>query len=199
MVPLAPFLALALFKLLLTIKNSCDKLLPRRWKAFGLVLTGAVVFLIVIQQSLTLFLVYTKWHQKVVYDGPNGDKIEYRLFFYHDTHRALDRGLDWLKLEAKPSDMVAASMPHWVYLRTGLKAVLPPFESNPAKAQNLLDSVPVSYLILDEGLAIDSRKYTSAVVHEFPKMWKRVYFDSVVTESGQKLTERFEIYQRVDS
>jgi hypothetical protein len=30
------------------------------------------------------------------------------------------------------------------YLRTGMKAVLPPFEINGAKAQQLVDTVPVS-------------------------------------------------------
>ncbi len=198
LVPLAPFLALSLFKSLLALKDQSYKILPARWKAAGLVFTGSIMSMILILQSLTLFLAYAKWHQEVIYNDQNGKKIVYHLFFYHDPYRALDAGLDWLKLRAKPGDVVALSMPHWAYLRTGLKTVMPPFEPNPAKAQNLLDSVPVRYLILDEGLAVDSRKYTFPVVQNFPKLWKRVYSDSVVTEFGEKLQDRFEIYQRVD-
>ena len=152
------------------------------------------------QQSLTLFLLYTRWHQEVVHENQNGNKVAYRLFFYNDAYRALDAGLDWLKRRAKPGDVVVATMPHWVYLRTGLKAVMPPFEADPVKAQNLLDSVPAIYVILDEVKAEEdfTGKYASPLVRGSPDRWKRVYSDSVVTESGEKLKDRFEIYQRVN-
>jgi hypothetical protein len=198
LVPLTPFLALSLFKMLLTIGNQSYKILPAKWKAIGSVLMGSIVFLILMEQTLIFYVVYTKSHKQVVYNDKNGKEIVYRLFFYSDSYRALDAGLDWLERKAKPGDIVAATMPHWVYLRTRLKAVMPPFELDPVKAQKLLDSVPVSYLILDEGLAFDTRKYTTHVVQNFPGRWKRVYSDSVVTESGEELKGRFEIYQRVD-
>lgn len=104
-----------------------------------------------------------------------------------------------LKLQTKATDVVAGSMPHWVYLRTGLKAVMPPYEPDPAKAQHLLDSVPVKYLIVDEELAIDTRRYTYPVVRSFPAGWKRVYSASVTSEFGNERKDRFEIYERVDS
>jgi hypothetical protein len=197
LVPLTPFLALSLINVLLAIKNTSQKILPVKYKPFGLASAMLIISLIFVQQSVSLFLLYTRWHQKVIYDDRNGKEIAYRLFFYHDSYRALDRGLDWLKAQAKPDDIVAGSMPHWAYLRTGLKAVMPPFELNPVKAQHLLDSVPVSYLILDEALAIDTRKYTSPVIENFPERWKRVYSASIITESGDELKDRFAIYQRV--
>jgi hypothetical protein len=200
LVPLAPFLALSLFDMLLTlrVRKKSYKVLPAKCKLVGLVSIGSIVSLIFVQQSLSSFLVYTKWHQKVMYTDQNRKEIIYHLFFYHDSYRTLDMGLDWLKARAKPENIVAVSMPQWVYLRTGLKAVMPPFESNPAKAQHLLDSVPVSYLVLDDGLAVDTRQYTSPVVKNFPDRWKRVYSASIVTESGDELKDRFEIYQRVN-
>jgi hypothetical protein len=88
-------------------------------------------------------------------------------------------------------------MPHWVYLRTDLKAVMPPFELNPVAAQQLLDSVPVTYLILDQGLAIDTKNYTSPVVERYPQHWQRVYADSILAEPGVHPEGRFEIYRRI--
>jgi hypothetical protein len=75
---------------------------------------------------------------------------------------------------------------------------MPPFESDSAKAQYLLDSVPVNYLILDEGLAVDTRRYTVPVIENFPDRWNRIYTASVITESGEELKDRFQIYERVD-
>jgi hypothetical protein len=201
MAPLTPFLALSLFKFLLAVKDQSYKLLHVKWKVAGLVFLSSIVFLILIQQSLALFLLYTKSYQKVVYDDQDGKKVEYRLFFYSAPYQALDVGLDWLKKQAKPGDVVAATMPQWVYLRTGLKTVMPPFEANPVRAQHLLDSVPVRYIILDE-VEVEgnfTRKYASPLVQNSPEWWKRVYSVPVVTETGVRESERrFEIYQRVE-
>jgi len=195
--PLAPFLALSLFQLLFTLKEQSYSNFAGKWKYTGSVFAGSLVSLILFEQLVTLFLVYSKWHQRVVYHDRNGQKSVYRLFFYHDPHRALDAALDWLNSRAKSGEVVASSMPHWVYLRTGLKSVMPPFERDPDKAQDLLDSVPVKYLLLDVGLALETRKYTSPVVQNFPGQWKRLYSDTVMSETGEVLEDRFEIYQRV--
>jgi len=197
--PVAPFLVLSLLTMLLQIRDQSQQILPAPWKAAGLTVTIVLLAVVLIQQSLTLFATYTRWHSEAAYAGPHNSQTRHRLFFYHDAYRVLDKGLDWLKLRAKPTDVVASSMPHWVYLRTGLKAVMPPYEPDPAEAQHLLNSVPVKYLILDEELAIDTRRYTSAVVRTFPAEWKRVYSASVISEFGTELANRFEIYERVNS
>ena len=41
-------------------------------------------------------------------------------------------------------------MPHWAYLRTGVKSILPPMEADPDSARRLLDTVPVRIVVLDE-------------------------------------------------
>jgi hypothetical protein len=125
-------------------------------------------------QLVVLGQVYAQQHRPVNFAAPDGRQVSYRLFFYTDTYRALDAGLDWLARHARPGEVVATSGPHWVYLRTGLKAVMPPFVSDPAEAQRLLDTVPARYLILDEG-ALDTQKYTRPVVERFPERWKRVF------------------------
>jgi hypothetical protein len=198
LMPLAPFLALSLFQGLSAVKRLLGKFGSAMGESTALALSLAIVLLILAQQSLIVFLVYTKWHESVIYSDQEARRIDYHLFFYHDAYRTLDAGLDWLRERAKPEEVMALSMPHWAYLRTGLKAVMPPFEINPVKAQQLLDSVPVKYLILDEGLAVETRKYTSPVVLKFPDKWKRVYSDPIIRDSGQEMQDRFEIYQRVD-
>ncbi len=145
----------------------------------------------------TTVAVYTKRHLEVRYHNPPGETIGYRLFFYMDSYRALDAGVDWLLAHAGSGDVIAVSMPHWVYLRTGNKVVMPPFESDPLKAQQLLESVPVTYLILDEGLAIDSQRFTKGVVERFPERWRRVYSDDVTTETGERHEQVFAIYERI--
>jgi hypothetical protein len=163
----------------------------------GTAIAAVVIVTILSQQLLTFYLAQTKWHSSVAYNSPKGEKATYRLYFYFDTYRAFDAGIDWLMLRATPGDVVASSMPQWVYLRTGLKSVMPPFVSNPFEAQRLLDSVPVKYIIIDVGLALETGKYTSQVVNAFPEKWQRVYSDSVVTESNEVLRDRFQIYRRL--
>ena len=186
---LAPFLALSLFKMLASVENFSYKILPGRWKGAGPVFTTAIVLLITTQEVNLFLQSHLKWRSQVVHNDQGGNPISYRVFDYTDSKQAFDKGLDWLKIRAKPNDVVALSMPHWAHIRTRLKTVMPPFESDPVKAQSLLDSIPVTYVILDEQLGINSKKYTAPMLRSFPAIWKQVYSDPKVP---------FEIYQRVD-
>ncbi len=195
--PTVPLLALSLGTAIAwTLKQSWQYPLVR-WGGVLRVVAGLVVVGISLQQVATTVAVYTKRHLEVRYHNPPGETIGYRLFFYMDSYRALDAGVDWLLAHAGSGDVIAVSMPHWVYLRTGNKVVMPPFESDPLKAQQLLESVPVTYLILDEGLAIDSQRFTKGVVERFPERWRRVYSDDVTTETGERHEQVFAIYERI--
>jgi hypothetical protein len=196
-VPLAPFLALSLFLALWTLPHVFRWVQPLKRKVICAVLVGSVVSLILLEDGLTFVMMYRGMHQSVTYVDQNGKRVMYRLFFYEDAYRALDVGLDWLKPRSEPDDVVVFSMPHWIYLRTGLKTVMPPFETDPVRAQDLLDSVPVTFIVQDRRLGLDTRKYLSPVINTFPERWKLVYFDSITDLSGKTLPERFEIYQRV--
>jgi len=85
---------------------------------------------------------------------------------------------------AQPNDIVATYAPQWAYLRTGLKAVMPPFELNSERAQKLLDSVPVTYLIFEDNF---TKKYVSLVIQSYPNLWREKYSD----QHGS-----FKIYER---
>ncbi|MGH9851872.1 MAG: hypothetical protein ACREBD_18705 [Blastocatellia bacterium] len=195
--PLAPFLALSLFLALRTLSGVIRKIWPSRQKVISVILTGSIVSLILIENGFTFVMTYQSMYRKVTYVDQGAGMITYRLFFYSDAYRALDTGLDWLKQQSKPGAIVVSSMPHWTYLRTGLKTIMPPFETDPARAQELLDSAAVTFIIRDRWLALDTRKYLSPVIQAFPERWKLVYSDSITAPSGKTLPERFEIYQRI--
>ncbi len=197
LMPTVPLLALSLCAAIAWLLEQSRQTPMSRWSGVIRVLACSVVAGIALQQTATTVAVYANRHLPVQYQTRQGDTVGYRLFFYMDSYRALDSGVDWLMAHAKPHDVIAVSMPQWVYLRTGNKTVMPPFESDPIKAQQLLESVPVTYLILDEGLAIDSKRFMKSVVEGFPDRWKRVYSDDVVTETGERHEQAFKIYERV--
>jgi hypothetical protein len=100
----------------------------------------------------------------------------YRLFFYRDRFRAFDAGVDWLMQHAQPTDIVATSMPHWVYLRTGLRAVMPPAEGDPSRTLALLDAVPVTYVLAGGSSAIRwAHELAFPAVRAMPEAWTPVY------------------------
>lgn len=197
LIPIVPLLALSLCTTIMWLLCWFRQGRSAIWQVASRTVVYLVVIGIIGQQVITVGAVYAMRHQAVRYDTRQGNTVGYRLFFYMDAFRALDAGLDWVMAHAKPSDVIAVSMPHWVYLRTGNKTVMPPFESDPIKAVQLLESVPVTYLILDEGLAIDSKRFMKGVVEGFPDRWKRVYSDDIVTETGERHEQAFEIYERV--
>jgi hypothetical protein len=99
------------------------------------------------------------------------------LFFYDAASKSLDDGLEWLKRKTKADDVVATSMPHWAYLRQGLKAVRPPLEADSERTQALLDSVPAAYVVVDKSDEAYSNAYIMPLLEKNPRAWQLVYAD----------------------
>lgn len=194
--PMCAFLALTLFMALQAVLEwTCragSVRLQRAVRAF----TVGVLSILALINAFVFGYTYGKQHPQVTYHDRAGRQIAYPLFFYTDAQRVLDQALDWLILHSKPGDVVACSMPSWAYMRTGLKSVMPPFEPDPAKAAQLLDSVPVRYLIIDDGLAVDTRGYMIPVAKHTPQNWRLVYSASIVKD-GTEMKDRFQIYERI--
>ena len=131
-----------------------------------------------------VFYRFSRYVDTIVYDLPDGRVARLRVFGYFPNERALNGGLSWLMKHAQPNDIVATYAPQWAYLRTGLKAVMPPFELNPERAQKLLDSVPVTYLIFEDNF---TKRYVSLVTQSYPNIWREIYSD----QHGS-----FKIYER---
>lgn len=191
--PLSPFLSLALFLGIKAVSEKLSGMFFRRKQLIRACLPWAVGFPILIAQVVTLFLTSTQWHQQVSLASEKTEGIVYRQFFYDRLYKATDAGLDWLKLRAQPGEILAATGPQWAYLRTGLKSVLPPLELDANTAQRLLDTVPVKYLIVDEG---DFNKYTTNVIAKYPELWRKVFSFSDSEVEGSADKHIFEIYER---
>jgi hypothetical protein len=106
---------------------------------------------------------------------------------------SLDSSLSWLKEKARAGDVVATYMPHWAYLKSGMKAVRPPLEQNHERAQALLDAVPVAYVVLDESDGESTNKYVRPLVEGNPRLWKTVYMDD---KGGVRIYQRVSIEDR---
>jgi hypothetical protein len=101
-----------------------------------------------------------------------------RLFYMNADWRAMEDAATWLRRNAPPDSRLVAVMPHWIYLRTGLQAVQPPYVADAGAVQDLVDSVPADYAIVgaernDEGDLMG--RYLMPAVRKHPDRWQVVY------------------------
>jgi hypothetical protein len=187
--PLAPILALSLIVLLIAIRDRLSAMLKGRWIIAAQSCILVVIGILFAIESLTLFNFYQAHHQEVERAGYLGQDTRYRLFYYDNAYRDLDRALGWVKEHSNPEDILAASMPHWAYLQTGLKTVMPPFEKDPEKAQALLDSVPVRFVIVDKSVVDFARQYMVPLFKSSSGRWVLAY--------AEGNDEGLQVYRRI--
>jgi hypothetical protein len=97
-------------------------------------------------------------------------------FFHDESWRNWERAVEWIGLHAPADAIVASGSPHLIYLRTGRRSIMPPMEANPELARQLMEAVPVSYVIVDEMGFIDiSRRYALPALESAPDRWKVVH------------------------
>ena len=98
-------------------------------------------------------------------------------FLYHEKQwRTWEQAVAWIASNAPRDAIVATTSPHFCYLLTGRLSVLPPMEDDPVRARELLESVPVSYVIVDEMDFLDiSRHYALPAVLSAPGTWRLVH------------------------
>ena len=175
-VPLIPFFVIGLFLLLIAVNQFCRDRFSGVAKKIGFIFSILIVSLILIMEVYTVQRTFRELFMTSA-----------RLFWYDETWTSYEESLDWLKDKVKSGEIIATWAPHWAYLRTGHKAVMPPMEIDSAKAQQLLDTVPAKYLILDE---IDFQElvphYSRPIITHFPEKWQRIYV------SPSRKTEIFE-------
>lgn len=175
LVPLTPLFGLALLLSFSAATARARTGRSRAWTLAGAALATAIA-LTLVQQAYTLLKAFTKHHQPAEFTDASDRRQHYALFYYDETWREHDVSLEWLASHADPGAVVASSTPQWVYLKTGLRAVMPPYETAAATAQQLLDQVPVSYLVVDNLSFLDvSRRYTRPVLATYPDRWRLVY------------------------
>ena len=190
LIPVAPFLLTSLFICVLSGSNWLRMSRSKLVRKCALIAPMLVLALIFDAEVNSLLGMYRYHLDSVRSETRQGKLVDYRLFYYDAASKSLDEGLDWLKRKAKADDVVATAMPHWAYLREGFKAVRPPLEANSERAQTLLDSVPVAYVVLDKSDEGHSNAYMIPLLQGSPRAWQLVYED----ENGP-----VRIYERVQA
>lgn len=160
----------------------------RRWRVATRVVAAGIAIALV-QEIVTVGSMFATHHDRTAYVNASGGH-PYKLFYFDEPWQSHDGSLQWLAAHGADGAVVATSTPPLVYLRTGLKAVMPPYEPAPATAQHLLDGVPATYLLVDSLDSPDvARRYLDPVVAAYPERWRLVYGP---TSGGTR------IYQRVE-
>ncbi len=190
LVPLAPILALAFVWGPAAVADRARTVQHRPWR-FAALAGHALIAFVLVHEVYTVFKLFTKHHQPAVMTDASGKAHHYRLFYYDLPWRLHDDGLDWLGREAPHQAIIATSTPHWAYLRTGMRAVMPPYEIDSRKAAELLAGVPVTYLVVDQLSFLDvSRRYAGPVPRAAAAEWPLVYATS---DSGPRIYRRAEV------
>jgi hypothetical protein len=173
--PLTPFLALCLVGFLRALLAYSRRAPSRAVRYAGVTGFAVAMALAVGANAAAGLYTYLFRHTPVHPPEAHGGA---KLFYYDRTWAEFDAALTWLgeRGERGETGVVATVAPHWTYLKTGRKAVFPPLEADPARAQDLLDSVPVTHVVLDELAFLDvSRRYAAPVVEKNPHLWRLVY------------------------
>jgi hypothetical protein len=120
---------------------------------------------------------YTSLRQFYYRAKPDGIVIgentaSYHLFAHDSSWQDWEKAAAWIDTQTPRNSIVATSAPHFLYLHTGRLAVLPPMESDPVRARHLLESVPVSYVIVDNWKFLDlSRRYARPAMESNSADW----------------------------
>jgi hypothetical protein len=113
----------------------------------------------------------------VSYYDATGHEHRFRVLAYGRDWAALDSAFEWVRRNGTTNAIVATAVPQLAYLRSGHKAVLPPFEPDATMASRLLDEVPVTYLVVDDfgtspGI---SERYVAPLVAQNPEGWRLAF------------------------
>jgi len=176
LMPLSPFLAICAVLPLSTIETSL-RARQRRWAiTFAQMVLAGVLALAFAAESYALLKAFRKRNKKEAIVIPRSGGAGYRLFYHDGSWQAWEEAADWIGAHAPPDAIVATTAPHFFYLRTGRRAVLPPMEPDPVRVRRLLEGVPVSYVVVDELEFLDlSRRYARPAVATDPIGWHVVH------------------------
>ena len=132
-------------------------------------------------------------HVRLVHEeGLDPRYVEYPMWFESldplpDGRESSPLLTEWLQRTGQTDQVVVSSMAPWVYVRTGMHAVLPPLERRLDVVGPLLDTVPATYVIVDTcGLSF-TRKYTLPFVSAARDQWRLSY---TAPQGGLEIYER---------
>jgi hypothetical protein len=186
---LAPLSAVALLSLLAWVPRRLGD--STRSARIARLATAAVLVVVLTQEAYTLRKIFRMLYHPAAWVDARGRQRTYPLYAFDRPWRLHTEALTWLRHQAAPGEIIATSTPQWAYLITGRKAVMPPWEPDPATAEHLLESVPVTYLIIDQLIAYEpaaaDRRYSLGALQAFPSQWQLIYTGS---DSGSRIYRR---------
>lgn len=173
--PVTPLTILFLLLALLTIRDWLRRQVVRSARiAAAPVLWVPLGGMLLAQIAVTPH--FLELMQPVSYFDAAGQERILKLLGYGSEWHALDPAFQWIRRNAAADSVIATTVPHLAYLRTGHKAVLPPFVRDPDTALHLLDEVPTSYLVVDRFARPGvSERYAGPVVAQKPADWRLVF------------------------
>ena len=144
----------------------------------------AICGIVVVMFSMEVYTTIRYFRERASSEGVlllAGNKGKgFRLFAHDRPWQAWEECANWLHDQARSGAIVATSAPHLLYLYTSLRAVFPPMEADAARERRLLETVPISYVIIDDFEFIDaSRRYALPAIEPDPARWQVIHsFDA---------------------
>jgi hypothetical protein len=174
--PLIPFLLLALCESLTAAVRFLERRWPWPWTRYGPACIALVLWLFVAKNAYTTLRTLKTWSEGVVRNAARWSDGPRHLIYYDDVWNDFDKAIAWLGAHADREDVVASSTPQWIYLNAGLKAVMPPMEADIARVQDLLDAVPVRYILTEKLWHADLvRRFLDGTIEAYSDRWELVY------------------------
>jgi hypothetical protein len=123
--------------------------------------------------QLVFLLAGLKWYSQSVTWDTQAANSHFRALFYDDKWKSLDWTVECMRREGIAPHRLVASHPAWIYLRTGLTTIMPPFLANTEEAQELLQSAKVDYVLIDK---VDGGAFTFRYLGEAlrPREWEQL-------------------------
>jgi hypothetical protein len=155
LMPLGSFLAIAA---MLALSQSYTALRaktarPVIWIIAQAMIVGLISLPLIFASCTAGQLFYVREHEGASFVPGSGMVGQH--FFNHDSRwTGWEQAIAWINEHSAPDAIVATSASHLCYLRTGRLAVAPPVESDPVRARYLLETVPVSCVIVDRFYSI---------------------------------------------
>lgn len=153
LVPVTPFLAigvvLAIYQAFFALRRSSN-----RAAVVGQLSLGGVLLLALIVQIQAVVDLFSVRKREGATFLPGRGLVGPHLFFVGPLWRGWEQAVAWINEHSPPDAIAATPYCHLFYLRTGRHAVTPPVEPDPARTRQLLEGVPVSYVIVDHGYSL---------------------------------------------
>ncbi len=155
LMPLTPFLAIAALLALLGMRDALRVWpLRRATRTVGhLVIAGLLLLPLILQIYTASAIFYVRQREGASF-VPGRGATGPRLFYYDRLWHGWEQAVAWVMRHSAPDAIVATPACHLCYLRSGRHAVAPPKEQDRAGILRLLESVPVSFVIVDRGYSL---------------------------------------------